>query len=154
MKLEISVPEVVSIFKEINEQPEQLYEMIRVDIRETIGQYLSGLMDAELTHFLGRKPYERIQGETNHRNGSYDRNFTLKGIGEVDLQVPRDRKGDFKTHVIPRGKRYEDALRQDLCLMFLTGISTRSLSMISKRLIGRKISAGEVSNVNNELIGE
>lgn len=28
MKLEISVPEVVSIFKEINEQPEQLYEMI------------------------------------------------------------------------------------------------------------------------------
>jgi len=152
MKLEISVPEVVSIFKEIQEQPEKLYEMIRDDIRETIGQYLSGLMDAELTHFLGRKRYERRQGDVNHRNGSYDRNFTLKGIGEVDLQVPRDRKGAFKTHVIPRGKRYEDALRQDLCLMFLTGISTRSLSMISKKLIGRKISAGEVSNVNKQLI--
>ena len=36
--------------------------------------------------------------------------------------------------------------------MFLTGISTRTLSMISKKLVGRKISAGEVSNVNNELI--
>ena len=152
MKLEISVPEVVDLFKEIQEQPEQLFNMIRTDIRETIGQYLSGLMDAELTHFLGRKPYERLKGDINHRNGSYGRNFTLKGIGELDLQVPRDRKGDFKTHVIPRGKRYEDALRQDICLMFLTGISTRSLSMISKRLIGRKISAGEVSNVNNELI--
>jgi putative transposase len=152
MKLKISVPEVVNIFKEIKEQPEQLYEMIRTDIRETIGQYLSGLMDAELTHFLGRKPYERIQGETNHRNGSYERNFTLKGIGEVDLQVPRDRKGNFKTQVIPKSKRYEDVLRQDICLMFLTGISTRSLSMISKRLIGRKISAGEVSNVNKELM--
>ena len=154
MKLEISVPEAVNIFKEIQEQPDQLYEMIRTNIRETIGQYLSGLMDAELTHFLGRKPYERLEGDVNHRNGSYGRNFTLKGIGEVDLQVPRDRRGNFKTHVIPRGKRYEDALRQDLCLMFLTGISTRSLSMISKRLIGRKISAGEVSNVNNELIEE
>ena len=152
MKLEISVPEVVDLFKEIKEQPEQLFNMIRTDIRETIGQYLSGLMDAELTHFLGRKPYERLKGDVNHRNGSYGRNFKLKGIGELDLQVPRDRKGDFKTHVIPRGKRYEDALRQDICLMFLTGISTRSLSMISKRLIGRKISAGEVSNVNNELI--
>lgn len=32
MKLEISVMEVVNIFKEINEQPEQLYEMIRADI--------------------------------------------------------------------------------------------------------------------------
>lgn len=152
MKLEINVPEVVDIFKGIQEQPEQLYEMIRADIRETIGQYLSGLMEAELTHFLGRKRYERLQGDVNHRNGSYGRNFTLKGIGEVDLQVPRDRKGNFKTHVIPRGKRYEDTIRQDLCLMFLTGISTRSLSMISKRLIGRKISAGEVSNVNKQLI--
>jgi putative transposase len=153
MKLEINVPEVVDIFKGIQEQPEQLYEMIRADIRETIGQYLSGLMEAELTHFLGRKCYERLQEDVvNHRNGSYGRNFTLKGIGEVDLQVPRDRKGNFKTHVIPRGKRYEDTIRQDLCLMFLTGISTRSLSMISKRLIGRKISAGEVSNVNKQLI--
>ena len=148
MKLEVSVPEVVGILKKIQEQPEQLYEILRADIKETIGQYLSGLMDAELTHFLGRKPYERLKGDINHRNGSYERNFTLKGIGEVDLQVPRDRKGKFRTHVIPRGKRYEDALRQDLCLMFLTGISTRSLSMISKRLIERKISAGEVSNVN------
>ena len=151
MKLEISVPEAVSIFKEVNEQPAQLYEMIRTDIRETIGQYLSGLMDAELTHFLGRKPYERLEGDVNHRNGSYERDFTLKGIGEVELQVPRDRKGNFKTHVILRGKRYEDTLRQDLCLMFLTGISARSLSMISKKLIGRRISAGEVSNVNKEL---
>jgi len=152
MKLQISVPEVVNIFKEIKEQPDQLYEMIRADIRETIGQYLSSLMDAELTHFLGRKRYERLHGDINHRNGSYERNFTLKGIGEVDLQVPRDRKGNFKTKVIPKSKRYEDALRQDLCLMFLTGISTRSLSMISKKLIGRKISAGEISNVNKELM--
>ncbi len=37
MKLEISVPEVASIFKEIQEQPEKLYEMIRDDIREAIG---------------------------------------------------------------------------------------------------------------------
>jgi len=45
--------------------------MIRADIRETVGQYLSGLMDAELTHFLGRKRYERRQRDVNHRNGSY-----------------------------------------------------------------------------------
>ena len=37
-------------------------------------------------------------------------------------------------------------------MMFLTGVSTRTLSMISERLIGRPISATEVSNANNELI--
>jgi len=152
MKVEISVPEVVSIFKEIQEQPERIFEMIRVEIKDNVGQYLSKLMDLELTHFLGRKWYEHGQGDVNHRNGSYGRNFTLKGIGEVQVEAPRDRKTEFKTQVIPRSKRYEDELRQDLSFMFLTGVSTRALSMISTRLIGRKISPTEVSNANKELI--
>ena len=153
MKVEISVPEVVSIFKEIQEKPENIFEMIRVEIRENVGEYLSRLMDMERTQFLGRERYEHGQGEVNHRNGSYPRNFTLKGIGEVQVEVPRDRKGEFETQVIPRSKRYENELRQDLSLMFLTGVSTRTLSMMSERLIGRKISPTEVSNANKELIG-
>jgi len=88
MKVEISVPEVVEIFKEIQEQPERIFEMIRVEIRENVGEYLSKLMDMELSHFLGRERYEHGQGDVNHRNGSYGRNFTLKGIGEVQVEVP------------------------------------------------------------------
>jgi putative transposase len=151
MKVEISVPEVVSIFKEIQEQPEKLFEMVRFDIRETVGEYLTAMMNAELTHFLGRAPYERGGQEVNHRNGSYGRDFTLKGIGQVEVKVPRDRKGDFKTKVMPRSKQYEEEISRDLSLMFLTGISTRSLSMISNRLIGRSISHTEVSSANSEL---
>jgi len=152
MKVEVSVPEVVEMFKEIQAQPEKLFEMIRVNIRETVGSYLSSLMDIDLTRFLGRERYEHGQGDVNHRNGSYARSFTLKGIGEVQARVPRDRKGEFSTQVIPRSKRYEEEIRQDLSFMFLTGISTRSLSMISERLIGRRISPTEVSNANKELI--
>jgi len=153
MKVEINVPEVVSLFKEIQKQPEKLFEMIRMDIRETVGQYLSNLMDMELTHFLGRRRYERTgEEDPNHRNGSYDRDFTLKGIGPVEVEVPRDRKGKFKTRIIVRSQRYEEDLRQDLCLMFLTGVSTRSLSMISSRLLGRKLSPTEVSSANRELV--
>jgi putative transposase len=125
--------------------------MVRFDIRETVGEYLTAMMNAELTHFLGRAPYERGGQEVNHRNGSYGRDFTLKGIGQVEVKVPRDRKGDFKTKVMPRSKQYEEEISRDLSLMFLTGISTRSLSMISNRLIGRSISHTEVSSANSEL---
>jgi putative transposase len=152
MKVEISVPEVVSIFKEIQGQPEKIFEMIRVDVRESVGEYLSQLMDMERTIFLGREQYERVEGESDHRNGSYPRSFTLKGIGKVGVNVPRVREGDFKTQIIPRSKRYEDELRQDLSMMFLTGVSTRTLSMMSERLMGRPISPTEVSNANKELI--
>lgn len=98
MKVEVSVPEVVSIFKEIQNQPEKIFEMIPTDIRESVGEYLSQLMDLEPTHFLGRERYERVEGETNHRNGSYARGFTLKGLGKIDVEVPREIEMEISGH--------------------------------------------------------
>jgi putative transposase len=151
MRLELTVTEVAELINQIRHAPESLFEMIRANVQETVGQYLSKLMDVELTHFLGRDRYERREGESNHRNGSYSREFTLKGIGEVGVEVPRDRKGEFKTEVLPRSKQYEEAIREDISVMFLAGVSTRTLSLISERLLGRKISAGEVSKVSGQL---
>ena len=152
MKMEITVAEVFDLINEIKHQPQSLFEMIRANVQETVGQYLSSLMDSEMTHFLGRRRYERsAEEDKNHRNGSYGRKFTLKGIGEVDIHVPRDRKGQFNTQVIPRSKQYEDSIREDVSVMFLAGISTRTLSMMSERLIGRKISSGEISKVSKDL---
>jgi putative transposase len=151
MKMEITVTEAMEMINEIRQQPDALFEMIRSDVKESVGQYMSELMETELTGFLGRGRYERVEVESNHRNGSYGRKFTLKGIGEVGVKVPRDRKGEFSTQVIPRGKQYEDALREDLCAMFLAGVSTRTLSLMSERLIGRRISPMEVSNASKTL---
>jgi len=152
VKVEISVSEVIQVFKEIQEQPEKILEMVRADMPQAVGGYLSEIMRLELTKFLGRQPYERVEEESNHRNGSYPRRFALKGIGEVPVQVPRDRQGEYQTQVIPKSKQYEDELRQDIAVMFLSGVSTRTLAMISHRLIGHKISSGEVSRCSRELV--
>jgi putative transposase len=152
VKLEISVSEVVQVIKEIQDQPGKILEMVKTDMPKAVGGYLRDVMQIELTRFLGRQPYERVEEESNHRNGSYPRNFTLKGIGEVGVKVPRDRKGEYQTQVILKSKQYEDELRQDIAVMFLSGVSTRTLAMISHRLIGRKISSGEVSRCSQELV--
>ena len=156
MKLEVSVTELVQAFKEIQEikdQPGKILEMVKTEVPKVIGNYLSEVMQVELTRFLGRQPYERAEeGESDHRNGSYSRSLTLKKIGEVEMKVPRDRQGKYQTQVIPKSKQYEDELRQDIAMMFLSGISTRTLAMMSHRLIGRKISSGEVSRCSRELI--
>jgi putative transposase len=151
MKMHLTVTEMVKLINQIRHEPGNLFEMIRTNVQETVGQYLSQLMDVELTEFLGRGRYERGEGDSDHRNGSYPRKFTLKGVGEVGVKVPRDRNGEFKTQVLPRSKQYEDALREDISVMFLAGVSTRTLSLISERPIGRKISAGEVSKVSSQL---
>lgn len=151
MQLKVSVPEVVELFNAIQNAPGSIFEMVRMNVQEEVGKYLSTLMGAELSNFLGRGRYEHGSPDGNHRNGSYERKFCLKGIGEVTVKVPRDRQGDFQTEVIPRSQRYETALAEDFSLMYLTGISTRTLELLSKRLIGRKISHEEVSKANREL---
>jgi putative transposase len=64
--------------------------MMRAEMNQGIGEYLTELMRAELSHFLGREPYERKEGEANHRNGSYGRRFTMKRFGEVAVGVRED----------------------------------------------------------------
>jgi putative transposase len=92
----------------------------------------------------------------------------MKSVGDTTITVPRDRKGSYKPKVIPRFQRYENSIKEDLTLMYLTGISTPSLpaltacvnklagkdilSLLSNKLIGRKLSPQEVSNANKELI--
>jgi putative transposase len=110
-------------------------------------------MNAELTHYFGRDPYVRVVGNANHRNGSYGRGFALKGVGEVQVDIPRDRNGEFKTSVIPRSKQYEEEVARDFGILFLAGVSTRTLSMISERLIDRRISPAEISSASNDLNG-
>jgi len=125
--------------------------MIRLDVREAVGKYLTVMMDAELTHFLEREPYVRITGDVNHHNSSYGRGFALKGVGEVHVDIPRGRNGEFKTSVIPRSKQYKEEIALDFSILFLAGVSTRNLSMISERLIGRRISPAEISSLNKKL---
>jgi putative transposase len=54
--------------------------------------------------------------------------------------------------VIAKYDRYESAIANDICLMYLLGLSTRGIELVSKSILGRKISHGEVSNVNKELM--
>jgi len=150
-QLKLSVSEAVELIKEIKELPAKIFEYIGFNIKEAVSKFLTNLMDCELTHHLGRDRYERKPDNDNYRNGNYTRTFCIKGIGDVEVEIPRDRKGEFKTQVIPRSKRYEDRITEDIASMYLTGISTRTLSLLSKRLIGRSISHEEVSNATTDL---
>jgi len=78
MKMEISVAEAMELINEIRQQPDSLFEMIRGTVKENVGKYLSELVDSELTGFPGRGRYERVEGGSNHRNGSYGRRYTEK----------------------------------------------------------------------------
>lgn len=151
MELKVSVSEAIALIKEVENVPAKILEYIGMNVQKEVGAFLTNLMDRELTLYVGREKYERKEGDSDYRNGSYGRKFCIKGIGNVDVRVPRDREGNFHTEVLPRGKQYDERITEDIAAMYLTGISTRTLSLLSRRLIGRSLSPTEVSNASEEL---
>lgn len=75
------------LIKEISSS-EGFFEAMRFDVRLAVGDFLSKLMSGELTEFLDCQPYEQKEEKSNHPGGKYSRKLTLKGIGEVTLEVP------------------------------------------------------------------
>jgi len=149
-----SVPETMETFKAILAEPEKMFEMLRVDLSKAAERAVSKLIELELTGFLGRETYEgKSRGNKNYRNGSYQRTYTAKGLGTLRIEVKRDRRGKFNSKLIKRYDRYDKALAGDMLAMFLGGMSTRNINMFSSQLLGRKISAAEVSSINKEVSG-
>lgn len=153
IKAETNVPETREVFKSILDRPEKLFEMMAFDMKEIAERALSAMLKQELTHFLGRDRYMRaMEGQGNRRNGYYSKDYTIKNMGELKLKIPRDRDGEFSSKLVEKYDRYDKRIEKDICLMFLSGLSTRGIGLISESLIGRKVSASEVSKINSELL--
>jgi putative transposase len=70
---------------------------------------LNRVLETEMTEHLGRGPHERSGSRRGHRNGSYERDLTLR-VGGIELRMPRDREATFRTELFERYQRSERAL--------------------------------------------
>ena len=48
MEIKTSVSEILTLFKEIQKEPSKMFELIRTNIKEQVGNYISELLDIEL----------------------------------------------------------------------------------------------------------
>lgn len=141
MKLVVKVQDVVELVKRFETSPATAMRELGEHVREGARQVLERVMDAEITLFLGQG------AETaNKRNGYVTRTFAFKGLGTMEVRVPRDRAGRFESKVVPSGRRYEEGIEKDLALLHLAGLSTRTLSHVCQRVLGLQVSPQEVSN--------
>jgi putative transposase len=148
LQLSVNVTELKEFAKQLPDLKQGLFPLMRLDLKQTATDFLNDLLEAEFSLFLGRDRYQRDAVEVSSRvlrNGHYQRSFAVKGLGKLLIKVPRDRNGKFKTKALEPYKRMEASLEEDLAMMYLMGLSTRCLSLISKRLLGTKVSHQKVS---------
>ncbi len=116
-------------------------------IRKGVELVLQALIDAEVTEAIGAAPYERTESRTNQRNGFRDRLLATKA-GDVDLKIPKLRKGSFFPSILERRRRIDRALFAVVMEAYVHGVSTRKVDDLVAALGATSgISKSEVSRI-------
>lgn len=121
-------------------------DLMKALMKEALQEVLEG----EMTEFLGAAPGERTEGRQGYRAGYYSRGLVTR-IGKLELSVPRDRHGEFSTALFERYARSEKALVAALAEMYVQGVSTRKVKIITEELCGHGFSASAISSINKKL---
>ena len=116
-------------------------------IRKGVELVLQALIDAEATERIGAGLYERSEGRTTWRNGSRERLLATKA-GDVDLRIPKLRRGSFFPSILERRRRIDRALFAVVMEAYVHGVSTRKVDDLVAALgAASGISKSEVSRI-------
>jgi transposase-like protein len=116
-------------------------------IRKGVELVLQALIEAEATEHIGAGRYERTETRTTQRNGHRDRLLATKA-GDVELKIPKLRKGSFFPSILERRRRIDRALFAVVMEAYVHGVSTRKVDDLVAALgAASGISKSEVSRI-------
>ena len=121
-------------------------DLLKVLVEQTVQQVLEAEMDDALQAGKG----ERTAGRLGYRSGYYNRRLITR-VGKIELRVPQDRQGRFRTEVFERYQRSEKALVMAMMEMYIQGVSTRKVKAITEELCGHEFSSSTVSRIVQKL---
>lgn len=123
-------------------------------LKDAFKDLLQEMLEAEMDVYLGYDKNDVKNKQTdNYRNGHSQK--TVKSqYGEVDLSIPRDRKGEFEPKIVPKYKRDISEIEEKIISLYARGMSTRDIHDQIKDLYGIDVSAEMVSKITERIVPE
>ena len=118
--------------------------------RRALKELLERRLEEEMAEYLGLSRYEHARDRHDYRNGHYVRHL-LSEMGDLELLVPRSRKGKFPTKLFERYARRCRSVDQVLLACFCLGLSTRKAASVLAPVLGEKVSASTISRIAQAL---
>jgi len=120
-------------------------------VAKLVGPTLEHMMQAELTDHLEYKKHEVIgRGSGNNRNGSYERKIKTSA-GEIPIEVPRDREGNFEPVTLRRYATASNELEDRIIGMYAHGMSTRDIQNHLEETFGMDVSPTTISAITEKI---
>lgn len=128
-------------------------------MKAMFGDVLQQVMEAELDTKLGYEKSERTSNgdenglSKNYRNG-HSKKTVKTQLGEVTINVPRDRNGEYEPSIIGKYNRNADGMEEKILSLYSCGMSQRDISEQIKNLYDVEISPELVSKISEKIMPE
>jgi len=121
-------------------------------IKQLSKRILERALEAEMQDHLGYERYNRSDIE-NARNGSYQKNL-ITNNGQIELNVPRDRHGQFEPVIVKKKQSRIDGLDEKIISLYAKGMSISDIKIQLEELYGAEVSESLISRVTDDVIDE
>ena len=122
---------------------EGVEEIMRLELESAMNE----LLKVELTSFLDYEKHDpRGYNSGNSRNGFYVRQLKTR-FGEISVEIPRDRNGEFKQQLIPSHQHSTQDLENMVIQMYRRGITTAEISELIEKMYGAHYTPQTISNM-------
>jgi transposase-like protein len=122
-------------------------------VKSMFAEVMNEVLQCEIEEKLGYDKHERVEaGEPrNYRNGVTKRKIKTQ-LGEVEIEVPRDRNGEYEPQIIEKYQRSADGLEEKILSLYSHGMSTRDIQEQIKDLYNLDISSELVSKISEKIM--
>ena len=116
------------------------------------------VLGAEMSHYLGYEKGQAPEREAgqereNHRNGSSKKTL-ISEDGKLEIEVPRDRAGDFEPQFIRKRQRRFGGFDTKIIAMYAQGMTVREIKAFLEEQYKVEISADLISTVTNSVMDD
>ena len=117
---------------------------------------LETALNEEMTEHLGREKHEKsAEGRSsNSRNGTTSKTVLTDSVGEVEIDVPRDRSGTFEPVIVKKRQRRLNNVDGVVLSLYAKGLTTGEISAHFADIYGASVSKETVSRITDKVVEE
>ncbi len=120
--------------------------------RQITGVLLEEMLEAERDDHLGyTRDDGRIKETDNSRNG-YSQKTVFSNQGDLELQIPRDRKGEFEPQAVKKHQRDVSEIADKIISMYAKGMTVRDIQSHLEDIYNASVSAQTISNITDRIL--
>ena len=121
-------------------------------LKDLLGDTLQGMLEAEMDQKLGYSKYDYQNKETDDSRNGYSKKTVTSSLGEIDLDIPRDRKGEFEPQAVKKNQTDISNIEDQILSMYAKGMTTRDISAHLKSVYGVDASAEMISHMTDRIL--